>query len=94
MATYKKKPKAIDLKPKSVTEEELKVIRQFVDMLNQLQMKIGGLEFQKKSLLDQIEVTQRNLYNNNDKLKEKYGDVSVNIQDGTIKELPKDEKSN
>ncbi len=94
MATYKKKPKAIDLKPKSVTEEELKVIRQFVDMLNQLQIKIGGLEFQKKSLLDQIEVTQRNLYNNNDKLKEKYGDVSVNIQDGTIKPLPKNEKSN
>ena len=47
MATYKKKPKAIDLKPKSVTEEELKVIRQFVDILNQLQIKIGGLEFQK-----------------------------------------------
>jgi FtsZ-binding cell division protein ZapB len=94
MATYKKKPKAVDLKPKSITEEELKVVRQFVDMLNQLQMKVGGLEFQKKSLLEQLEATQKNLYANNDKLKEKYGDVSVNIQDGTIKPLPKNEKSN
>ena len=59
MATYKKKPKAIDLKPKSITEEELKVIRQFVDMLNQLQIKVGGLEFQKKSLLDNLQATNK-----------------------------------
>ena len=51
MATYKKKPKAVDLKPKSITEEELKVIRTFVDTLNQLQMKVGGLEVQKNALV-------------------------------------------
>ena len=94
MATYKKKPKAVDLKPKSITEEELKVIRTFVDTLNQLQMKVGGLEVQKNALVVEVAKTKANLYKNNDKLKEKYGDVSVNIQDGTIKELPKDEKSN
>lgn len=94
MATYKKKPKTVDLKPKSITEEELKVIRTFVETLNQLQMKVGGLEVQKNALVVEVAKTQANLYKNNDKLKEKYGDVSVNIQDGTIKELPKDEKSN
>ena len=57
-------------------------------------MKVGGLEVQKNALVAEVAKTQANLYKNNDKLKEKYGDVSVNIQDGTIKELPKDEKSN
>ena len=51
MATYKKKPKTVDLKPKSITEEELKVIRTFVETLNQLQMKVGGLEVQKNALV-------------------------------------------
>lgn len=94
MATYKKKPKAINLKPTKITDEELKVIKTFVDTLNQLQMKVGGLEVQKGMLVQEIVKTQANLYKNNEKLKETYGDVSVNIQDGTIKDLPKDEKSN
>ena len=45
-------------------------------------------------LVQEIVKTQANLYRNNEKLKETYGDVSVNIQDGTIKDLPKNEKSN
>ena len=57
-------------------------------------MKVGGLEVQKGMLVQEIVKTQANLYKNNEKLKETYGDVSVNIQDGTIKDLPKDEKSN
>jgi len=94
MATYKKKPKTVDLKPKTVTEDELKIIRAFVDTLNKQQMRVGNLEVQKKMMVDQIMLTQEQLYKNNELLKQTYGDVSVNIEDGTIKNLPKNENSN
>ena len=58
MATYKKKPKAINLKPTKITDEELKVIKTFVDTLNQLQMKVGGLEVQKGMLVQEIVKTK------------------------------------
>ena len=96
MATYKKKSKAksVDLKPKSVTNEELSLIKGLVGEINKIHMRIGSLEFEKSMFLSEISKLNTKLQENNVKLKEKYGDVSVNIQDGTIKTLPQNEKLN
>jgi len=82
-----------ELKPKRVTQEELKLIKGLINAINQAQLQIGSLEVQKKTLVDQCFFAQDKLNSNNSLLKEKYGDVSVNIQDGSLKTIPKNESN-
>ena len=76
---------------KKITEEELKSVQEKVNAINQVQMQIGGLEVQKAIAIEQIKATQQELQVIQTKLEEKYGKVSVNLQDGTITEIPEDE---
>jgi hypothetical protein len=72
-------------KAKKITKDELSLINGLVSNINHLQMQIGNIEFQKKLLIDQIVQIQTKIQQNNLELKKKYGDVQVNVQDGTIK---------
>ena len=91
--TYSKKgPKA--KAAEKVTDEELQLIKALVGQINKTQMQVGNLEYQKTALCSQITEIQNKLQSNNLKLKEKYGDVSINIENGSINVLPKDEKLN
>lgn len=76
---------------KKVTDEELKSVQDKVSLINQAQMQVGGLEVQKTSALEQLKAFQLELQTIQATLEEKYGKVSVNLQDGTISELPEDE---
>ena len=74
-----------------ITDEELKSIQEKVNVINQVQMQIGGLEVQKNIALDTIKAGQVDLQVIQKELEEKYGKVSVNLTDGTISEIPEDE---
>ena len=74
-----------------ITEEELKGIQEKVGQINQLQMQVGGLEVQKTIGIDNIKAVQGELTKLQNELEEKYGKVSVNLQDGTIKPIEEDE---
>ena len=78
-------------KPTKVTKQELETIQGLVSNINELQLRVGGLEIQKKYAMDQVIASQEKLQVYNRTLQEKYGLVSVNIQDGSLKPLPKNE---
>jgi len=54
-------------------------------------MQVGGLATQQAFGIDQIKHLQDELKVIQDGLEEKYGKVSVNLKDGTIKEIPEED---
>jgi len=76
---------------KKVTDKELKSVQEKVALINQVQMQIGGLEVQKAMAIESLKASQQELQVIQTSLEETYGKVSVNLQDGTISELPEDE---
>lgn len=80
--------KTDDLK---ITDEELQLIQEKVNQINNLQMQVGGLEVQKATALGLLRQSQTELGKTQEMLEEKYGKVSVNLTDGTIKEIEEDE---
>ena len=69
---------------RKITNEELETIQGFVNALNQGQAQIGGLEAQKYDLLTQMGTIRQELQKTQAELQEKYGEVSINLADGTI----------
>tara|TARA_R100001530_G_C4315573_1_gene154275 strand:+ start:1488 stop:1781 length:294 start_codon:yes stop_codon:yes gene_type:complete len=76
---------------KKVTDEELKSVQEKVNQINQVQMQVGGLATQQAFGIEQIKLLQGELKTVQDELEKKYGKVSVNLQDGTIKEIPEED---
>ena len=76
---------------KKITDEELKSVQEKVALINQSQMQVGGLEVQKAIAIESLKARQQELQVIQTSLEEKYGKVSVNLQDGTISEIPEDE---
>ena len=72
---------------KKISEEELKLIQGKVQILNSLQMQIGGIELQKTAAIDQLKAAQADMQKTQNELEEKYGKVNINVTDGTITEL-------
>ena len=87
-----KKEKVVDLKPTSITEEQLKAIQEVVSPINQIQMELGRMETQKHAMLHQITKLQESLQEEQVALEKEYGKVNINIQDGTI-QYPEDEQA-
>ena len=70
-----------------VTAEELKNIQDRVSDINRLQMNIGGLEVQKSVAVRTLSETQGSLAAIQRDLELKYGKVSVNLDDGSLKPI-------
>ncbi len=83
--------KSQDLK---INNDELNKIQGLVRTINQLQSQIGGLEIQKSLAIQRLHSFQRDVDTFQVELKNKYGNVSVNIQDGTLKEIPIEDEVN
>ena len=77
-----------------ITDEELKSVQEKVNKINQAQMTVGGLEVQKGIALQTIGALQVELQTIQKQLEEKYGQVSVNLTDGTITEIPEEDEAN
>lgn len=69
---------------KKITKEELTSLQGVVKAINSLQIDIGGLEVQKAQMLSGILNFRGELQKNQLQLKEKYGDVHIDIADGSI----------
>ena len=70
-----------------ITEEELKGLQEKIGAIQNLQSQVGQLEGQKHLLLHQLVSTQDLLQKDQVTLEEKYGKVSINIQDGTYEPI-------
>jgi len=87
-----KKEEVVDLKPTSITEEQLKAIQDVVSPINQAQMELGRMETQKHMILHQITKLQESLQEEQVALEKEYGKVNINIQTGEIS-YPEDEQA-
>jgi hypothetical protein len=85
--------KTIDLTPKpdKITDEQLQELQSLLNEINKNQLSIGQLETQKAGIIEGIGQLQLKLREIQASLEEEYGQVSINIQDGSISELPQDE---
>ena len=79
-----KKEKVVDLKPQSVTPEELAGLQQLVNALNRVQMEVGSIESRKHNLLHQATSLQNQMATMQKTFEELYGKVDINITDGAI----------
>jgi len=71
---------------KKLTEEELKGLQEAVNAMNSVQLQIGGIEAQKHELLHSMEDAKVKLGEVQKQLEDVYGQVSVDISTGDIKE--------
>jgi len=81
-------------KVEKINDEQLQELLGHVNKINKAQLQLGQLESQKYVLVGAIPQLQKELKEFQDKLEEEYGKVSINIQDGTIQEIPEDEQAN
>jgi hypothetical protein len=88
-----KKEKVVDLKPKvdKISDKHLKQLQEIINVINNLQFKIGQLEGQKHNLLHELGLGQKKVVDMQKALEKEYGTFDVNIADGKIN-WPKDEK--
>ena len=88
----RKTPKVKNLKPTSITEEQLNAIKSIVSPISKIQTELGRIETQKHIMLHQITKLQESLQEENVALEKQYGKVNVNINDGSIT-YPQDEQA-
>jgi len=69
---------------RKITQEELQEINQYATAMNQLQMQIGGIELQKAELMTEMAKVRIAMQEVQNALMATYGDVTVNLTDGTI----------
>ena len=82
-------------KVEKITDEQLTELQGHVNRINSAQLQLGQLESQKHGVVNAIPQLQKQLKDFQDKMEEEYGKVSINIQDGTIQEIPEeDEQAN
>jgi len=67
-----------------ITEAELQEVQKYVGALQQIQMQIGSHELAKQEMMENVKALRENLSKVRAGLEEAYGDVSINLQDGTI----------
>ena len=81
-----KKEKIVDLKskPEKITDEQLKKVQETVNTINRAQIELGSMELRKHEMLHQLAGVKDELTLLQDELKQEYGTVDVNINDGTI----------
>ena len=72
-------------KATQVTKEELQKVQTLVNNINNTQFRIGELELEKTSLVSTAINAKNQWMELQNKLRDKYGDVVVNINDGSLK---------
>ena len=83
------KEKLVDLAPKAekITDEQLKGLQELVNQINNAQLSVGQMETQKAGMMAAIGELQMKLRTMQGSLEDEYGKVTINIQDGSIKEI-------
>jgi len=81
----KKKNKVVDLKPTSISNDQLEQVQKIVSAINKLHTDIGRLEAQKHNVLHTLSQGNEQLNEIQAEIQKEYGNVNIDIQDGTIK---------
>tara|TARA_R100000315_G_C5120007_1_gene68548 strand:+ start:220 stop:489 length:270 start_codon:yes stop_codon:yes gene_type:complete len=81
--------KTQDLK---ITDKELENIQGKVKVIQSFEASIGRAEVSKIVMYKQMENVQDELRALQVELEEKYGKVQINLQDGTISEIPSEDE--
>tara|TARA_R100000541_G_scaffold42921_1_gene50173 strand:+ start:180 stop:461 length:282 start_codon:yes stop_codon:yes gene_type:complete len=89
----RKTPKVKDLRPANINKEQLDSIQGLIKQMNQMQLEIGRIETRKHMINHEYTKIQNLMLENQTVLKEEYGEVNINIEDGTIT-YPEDVKAN
>ena len=79
-----KKEKVVDLKPTSITEDQLKQIQDIVAPINNAQMELGRMATRKHAMCHEVSELQTLLSEMQITLEKEYGKVNINIQTGEI----------
>tara|TARA_R100000231_G_scaffold26316_1_gene23876 strand:- start:137 stop:409 length:273 start_codon:yes stop_codon:yes gene_type:complete len=81
-----KKEKVVELKPKAekISEEHLKDLQTIVNIVNNLQYKIGQIEGQKHNLLHELGLSQKKIVDLQNTFEKEYGTFDINVADGKI----------
>ena len=75
-----------------LTKEELDKIQNLVKSINQMQMQIGNFEVQKTVAIQRLQASQREVQAFQAEVNEKYGNVNINVQDGTLSPIPEEDE--
>ena len=76
----------------NITEEELKLVQENQGKMNQALSQVGVLEAQKYGLLGYVQQLNKEVEDNKKVLEEKYGAVSINLEDGSYTEITEEVK--
>ena len=71
---------------KKITKEELKELQAKISVLNNLQYKLGALAVDQNKVLKAFDTVREELRTMQMGLKETYGNVSINVEDGSLTE--------
>lgn len=74
-------------KAKKITKKELEEVREALGQVNGIISQIGQIELSKARLSQQFEEADATLKQHQAALKEKYGEVSIDLEKGEIKEV-------
>tara|TARA_B100000497_G_scaffold105642_1_gene122038 strand:+ start:1993 stop:2262 length:270 start_codon:yes stop_codon:yes gene_type:complete len=75
-----------------ISEDELKMIQDQQGQLTECISRIGVLETQKHHLLHEIGAINEKVEEAKKELEAKYGQVNINIEDGSYEEIKEEEK--
>lgn len=75
-----------------ITAEELKLVQESQGKMNQLLSQVGMLEAQKSSLIFHVQELNKKIEDNKKVLEDKYGAISINLEDGSFEQIEKEEK--
>tara|TARA_B100001057_G_scaffold494113_1_gene589996 strand:- start:2829 stop:3071 length:243 start_codon:yes stop_codon:yes gene_type:complete len=73
-----------------IEENELSKVVEQQEKLNNMLVKMGVLETQKHSLLHQVATLNKDIDETKKDLEGKYGQVNINLEDGTYTDIEKE----
>jgi hypothetical protein len=74
-------------KVQEIKKEELTELQDLVKNFNQHQLKLGEIEIEKHQILHGASKIQEDLQKFQDGLREEYGDITININDGSFEKI-------
>ena len=74
-----------------ITEEQLKTLQEQQGKLNEMLRTVGVLEVQKSNVLKEIEVLSKEIDVTKKELEDEYGQININLQDGSYTEIEKED---
>ena len=70
-----------------ITEEQLKTLQEQQGKLNEMLRTVGVLEVQKENILQDVSSLSKEIEATKKELEEEYGQVNINLQDGTYEDI-------